>query len=319
MTRLSVLLALVAAAWVLPARADDLPPQLRSGSTIVGDTITLGNLWQNLGDKAGIAIAAAPQPGERVTLDARWLAMVAAQNHLNWQPSNAFTHITVERAGQTVSPAAITAALRTALIGQGMTKGADIRVDDASDLAVTIPEDDAPIVGIQDLSYDPNSHAFTATVEVPAGSPSAVRMRISGRTYAVARVPELIQATGRGDVITARDLRWVSVREDTLNQDVATDPSQIVGMEPRYLIRAGIPLRLSDLRRPTLVRRDALVTIVLRTPYMTLTAQGKAISSGGKGDVIQVTNLQSHKLVEATIVSAGTVVVSPHAMTTLTN
>ncbi len=316
---LRLLFALLLALWALTAQADQLPPQLRSGATIVGDTITLGNLWRNLGDKAQIAIAAAPQPGQRITLDSRWLAMAAAQNHIAWRPENPFVHITIQRAGQTVSSDVIAAALRKALINQGMAPGSEIHIYDRADLSVVIPEDEAPIVAVHEMNYDSSSHSFTATIEVPAGSPSAVRVRVSGRAYAVARVPELNSATGQGDVISANDLHWVKVREDRLQQDVATDPSQIVGMEPRYLIRANQPIRLGDLKQPVLVRRDSLVTIVLRTPYMTLTAQGKADADGGKGDVIQVTNLQSKKVVAATVESPGTVVISPHPIPTLTN
>jgi flagella basal body P-ring formation protein FlgA len=50
-----------------------------------------------------------------------------------------------------------------------------------------------------------------------------------------------------------------------------------------------------------LVARNSTVTIVLQTGYLRLTAQGKAIEDGAKGDTIRVTNLQSKKTIEAVV------------------
>ena len=47
--------------------------------------------------------------------------------------------------------------------------------------------------------------------------------------------------------------------------------------------------------------------IVLQAPGMTLTAQGKALEDGGRGEMIRVVNIQSNRTIDATVQAAGQV------------
>ena len=78
-------------------------------------------------------------------------------------------------------------------------------------------------------------------------------------------------------------------------------------------------VRMNELQRPIMVQRNSLVTISLRTPYMSLTTQGRAIEDGGKGDVIHVTNLQSKRTFEAVVDGPNSVVVHTSSPRNLTN
>jgi flagellar basal body P-ring formation protein FlgA len=44
------------------------------------------------------------------------------------------------------------------------------------------------------------------------------------------------------------------------------------------------------------------VTIILQTPHMVLTVQGRASEDGAKGDTIRLLNLQSKKAIEGVVV-----------------
>jgi len=46
---------------------------LRSYAVVDGDVVRLGDLFDNVGVKAELAIARSPAPGKRATLDAEWL------------------------------------------------------------------------------------------------------------------------------------------------------------------------------------------------------------------------------------------------------
>ena len=63
-----------------------------------------------------------------------------------------------------------------------------------------------------------------------------------------------------------------------------------------------------------MVPKGGLVTIVLRSPKMVLTSQGKAINGGSEGDVIQVKNIQSKTVIEAKVTGPGRVIVRPNAI-----
>ncbi len=311
------LLFLLAAAPAV--HATQLPPQLHSSVTLTGDTLHLGDLWDNVGAKAGVVVAAAPQPGRHITVEANWLAAVAAANGVDWHPESAYDRSVVERAGQAVDPALIETELREALNLEGLPADSGFEISNRDSLNVMVATGIQPTVAVHDLVLDPRVHRFTALIEVPAGSPSATRVRIEGRTFTNTRIPVLVRPMARGDTIGEHDIEWKEVREEGVRQDTIIEARQLLGMEPRYQIRAGVPLRLSELERPVVVARNANVTIVLRTPYMTLTALGQAKDDGGMGDIIKVTNLQTKQTVDARVDGPGTVTVTALSPRTMTN
>jgi len=58
---------------------------------------------------------------------------------------------------------------------------------------------------------------------------------------------------------------------------------------------------------PKLVARGKLVTLLIETPFMNLSAQGKALQDGSAGDVVRVLNLQSDRVIEGIAESDGVV------------
>ena len=314
-----ILATLVFAVAALPAWAGDLPVSLKPAASIQGDVVKLGDLWDNLGGKAEVVLAGAPQPGKRIVADARWLSAVAQANGIDWQPASAFDRIVIERASQLVDARLIEAELRDALTLEGMTGAYDLEVSNRAALNIVVPASGSNLIAVRDVVLDVRNNRFSALVEVPADSPNAVRQRVNGRVFPVSRVPVLARPLSRGDVIGEGDIKWVEMRADTGRRDLIVDADQIVGQEPRMPLRADAPLRASDLRRPVLVERNAVVTVALKTPYMSLTTQAKAQDAGGKGDIVRITNLQSKRTVEAVVEGPGLVSVSPGGPRLLSN
>lgn len=303
------------AAW-----AADLPAVLKPAAAVEGDTVRLGDLWDNLGDKADTMLAPAPQPGKRVTADARWLSAVASQYGINWQPANGFERIVIERAGQMVDVRLVESELREALSAEGVPAPFDFEITNRTALNMMVPSNGGTIgVAIRDVIWDQRNARFSATIEVPAGQPNALRQRVNGHVYTVSRIPVLSRTLSRGDIITERDVEWVETRADAVRRDMITDLRQLVGQEPRTQVRQGAAIRLSDVQRPVMVPRNSSVTMVVKTPFMKLTVQGRSMDEGGKGDVIRVTNLQSKRVVEAVVEGPGTVTVMPNGTVALAN
>jgi len=123
----------------------------------------------------------------------------------------------------------------------------------------------------------------------------------------------------KGDVIALRDISWTKMREDAIRRDVVLDPDQLVGLTPRQSLRANQMISSSELQRPLMVARGALVTMVLRSGSMSLSAQGHAIEQGSVGDIIRVTNKQSNLTVEGKVEGPNLVSVSPNGATALAN
>ncbi|MGE5478054.1 MAG: flagellar basal body P-ring formation chaperone FlgA [Bacteroidales bacterium] len=302
------------------ALAASLPASLKPAAAIEGDTVKLGDLWDNLGDRAEVVIAPAPQPGKRITADSRWLSAVAQNYGVNWQPANAFESITIERSGQMIDAKLVESELREALAMEGVPAPFDFDVTNRAALNMMVPSGNGPVgVAVRDVVWDSRNARFAATIEAPAGTPNALRQRVTGHVFPVTRVPVLSHAMVRGDVISERDIEWIDVRAEGIRRDIVTDPRQLIGQEPRQQLRPGTLVRLSDVQRPVMVPRNSTVTMVVKTPFMKLTTQGRAMDEGGKGDVIRVTNINSKRVVEAVVDGPGTVVVAPNGAVALAN
>lgn len=298
-------LAVQGAAW-----AAGLPATLRQTALVEGEVILLGDIWDNLGDKASVPLVNAPQPGKRATLDARWLSAAAAAHGIDWRPATVFEKIVVERAGQKVDPALIETEVREALALEGVPANAAIDIANRAALAVVVPAGTPNTVAVRDLIWDARHNRFTATVELPAAQPAVARLKVSGRIATTTRVPVLTRLINRGDVITERDVEMVDLRDEQVRADVVTDVADLIGREPRLQLRPGVAVRRAEIQRPVVVQKNSMVTMVLQTPFMKLTTQGKAVEDGGQGDVIRITNLQSKKTVEARVQGPGLVVVA---------
>lgn len=312
--RLSLGLALALPALlaiVIEARAEELPPQLKPSIQVTGEAIRLGDIWDNIGEKALTPLAAAPAPGKRVTLENRWLAAVAQSYGIDWRPASPFERAVVERAGQTIDLRTIETELREALAMEGAPASSSMEISNRQHLHIVIPAGVAPTVAVRDVFYDSRLNRFSATIEAPAGAPNAVRAKVMGNIYASARIPVLAHAMGRGEVITEADIDWADVREEVVRRDIVTNPRLLIGQEPRYHLRAGAPIRTGEIQKPIAVAKNTPVTIVLRSKFMTLTAQGRALDDGSIGDVIRVANIQSKQTIDARVDAAGQVSVTP--------
>ena len=301
------------------AAATDLPAMLKPSVMLDGDVIRLGDLWDNIGDKAATPLANAPQPGKRITLETRWLAAVAQSYGIDWRPASSFERAVVERAAQSVDIRSIESELREALAMEGAPAGASVEIANRQSLQVKIPTGATPTVAVRDLFYDQRMNRFTATVEVPAGAPNATRVKINGNVFASTRIPVLIHAMGRGEVIGENDIEMMDVREEVARRDVVSSVRQLIGQEPRYQLRAGAPVRTNEIQKPIAVAKNAPVVMMVRTKFMTLTAQGRAIEDGSIGDVIRVTNIQSKQTVDARIDGPGQVSVTLGTQRALAN
>jgi flagella basal body P-ring formation protein FlgA len=271
---------------------------LRTITTVEDNVVRLGDLFDDLPSGADIAVAYAPAPGRRLTFDAATLMQLANTYRIAWRPQSRFDRVIVERAGRVVQKSEILSRLSEALQGEGMKRGMEIEIY-GRNTEMSVPLDAASSVEVRSLSYDAQSGRFTAVIA--AGGEGGYRLPVSGRVHETSPVPVLRRAMGPGEVIRKDDIEIVRTREDRIARDIVTDPARLIGTTPRQRLRAGEPVRDSDTRPPVLVARNSTVTIVLQSGALMLTAQGKAVEEGAKGDTIRVTNLQSKKTIEAVV------------------
>jgi flagella basal body P-ring formation protein FlgA len=292
-----ILAAALAIGAVLPASAD--AATLRALATVEDGLVRLGDLFDDLGTGADIAVAYAPAPGRRLTFDAAALMEIARTYRISWRPQSRFDRVIIERAGRLIQKSEIATRLIEALKAEGLRRDVDVELF-GRNVELAVPNDASAAIDVRNLSFDRQTGRFSAIVA--AGSDTAgYRLPVSGRVHETSPVPVLRRAMGPGDVIRKDDIEIIRLREDRIGRDVVTDASKLVGMTPRQRLRVGEPIRDNDTRPPVLVGRNSTVTIVLQTGSLRLTAQGRAVEDGARGETIRVTNLQSKKTIEATV------------------
>ncbi len=75
----------------------------------------------------------------------------------------------------------------------------------------------------------------------------------------------------------------------------------LVGLETRRAIYTGRPVVAADLGPPTLVRRNAVVVMLYSDRGLGIRTEGRALESGGAGEVVRVINLTSRRSLLATV------------------
>jgi flagella basal body P-ring formation protein FlgA len=279
---------------------------LKSDVMVSAPVVTLGDVLTDAGQAASIEIAAAPAPGQRMVLSAGVIARVAAEHGVDWENPYSLSGVAVTRAGKPVSREAMVKSIGDAISAQGDKSQKSIQLS-ATQGTLYVPVDAADVVDVANLTYDHATGMFTATVTVPADGGRVASATVTGRAIDVINIPVLNRAVSRGDLIAKSDIDWVDVSPSEAQGPVITDEKDLIGKMARRPLRADLPLRTGDVQEPILVGKNALVTIVAATPNLTLTTIGRSIDEGSAGDVIRVMNMQSHKIVQGTVMSSNEV------------
>lgn len=280
---------------------------LQTEVTVKGGLVRLGDIFRNTGSKAKIAIAYAPAPGRQAVLDASWLSETADRHGLDWRPQSHLDQVVVHRASIPLSRDAVIKKLSQMVRRQG--RKSDFRVELSYRIQnIHLPVGSGGSFVIRNLRIDRRSGRFSGLLTAPGANPP-VRLNLYGRIQNIVAVPVLTRRIRKGAVIRDADVEIRKIVGSGVPQYALLERSEIVGMAARYTLRPGVTIRKSDVRQPILVNRGDLVTMEIRTPYILITARGRALDSGARGDTIRLRNTQSKKTLEAKIVGPGRVTV----------
>lgn len=177
------------------------------------------------------------------------------------------------------------------------------------DLALRAPAKGPALLTVEKLNYDRTSGRFSALLLAGSGAGSIDRARVEGRAQAVREFPVLNRRINAGEVITESDLDWRELPASRADGNLLANTQDLIGKTVRRPTPAGQPLRATDVRRPEVIAKGAMVSIVMESPGLLLSTAGRALDSGGAGDTISVMNLQSKRTVEGIVAGPSKVVV----------
>lgn len=298
--RIATLAFLVATGLASAAAAAELRPAV----TVSGETVTLGDIFDDAGKAAPVVIAPAPAPGARTEISVSRISLAARRNGIDWRNDAGLTHIVIGRSGVTVPDDEVAAAISTAIEAQSsaLPSSTTLQVDFANGMAgIQVADGDEPTVKVEQLSFNRRSGAFTAILRAPAGDMLSPLRRVAGRAYPVTDVPVLTRDMQPGEVVRQNDIDWVRLPSNRVGQNVVTSLEHLVGMSPRRPARAGEPMRIADMQPPIVVGKGAQVDMTFVSGALTLTARGRALESGAVGDIVSVLNIRSNRTVQGVV------------------
>lgn len=272
------------------------------------DVIRLSDLFIDAGKHGKTIVANAPAPGKSETFGARQLQNIARRAGLDWYPESRYDRTVVRRPGDLISTEEILAKLFVKLRQSGLPNNQRIKLS-KRDLSIYVARGAKADIQILKLKFDIKNGTFSAAIEIPRGGRGAERLQITGRTYKVVSVPVFARRLQKNDIIREADLDFVELPQSAVGRNALLDARNIIGKTPKRLIQIGKQIRSGDLKPPTVVRKGSLVTIVLRTKKMLITARGRAIDDGAKGEVVRVQNTRSRKTIEATVAGPSRVTI----------
>ncbi|WP_213738494.1 flagellar basal body P-ring formation chaperone FlgA [Bradyrhizobium sp. dw_411] len=299
-------------AWAQDSEEVIAGPVLRSTVTVESDVVRIGDMIDNAGTSAQIAIYRAPDLGTTGSLPTAQVIAALQAHQVIGVDTRDIKAVSVTRLSRAFEGKEIEAAVAHTLEHRN-------GLGDAANLGLTFDRDIADIRleasstgALQPISvrYEPRNGRFDISFEVSNDNnkPSA-KLRFTGVAIETVETAVLTRNVERNDVLKSSDVITERRPKAEVGGDAATR-TKAVGMQMRKQLRAGQAIKVADLGKPDLVQRDDNVTLIYEATGLYLTVRGKAMDNGTDGDVVNVLNLQSKRTVSGVVIGRGQVAIS---------
>jgi flagella basal body P-ring formation protein FlgA len=286
-------------------------PKLKERVVVTGDLVRIGDLIDNAGAVADVAVFRSPDLGSTGGLPVSQLLKAISPYRIAGLDTKGLTEVVVTRPSRAITAKEIETRVAAALAGQhGFGEAKDITVAfDREQRTIHVEPTATGELRIARLAFDPRTGRFDVAFDLP-GSAVVRRLplRFSGTAIETLETAVLVRPLNRGDIIKPSDVAIERrPKHEVAGEVVPKDTA--VGYAARRPLAAGAVLRRGDLMKPELIQRNEPVTIAFEVPGVLLTARGKALEAGAAGDIIAVLNIQSNRTVQATVTGPGRVAV----------
>ncbi len=299
---------IIAAALVTLApsgAAAQMTPEVKPNVEVTGDYVLLGDLFLNAGSAADISVFRSPAPGGSGTVNAERLVRVARSHGLDWDNPRRIAQIQVSRAGLLITEDEIKDLVSDTLI-ERISSTIDSRAFDVTfttdQAGLYVDSTEQPTAEVVQLRYSRRTGRFTAVIAAPAGDPAARHHHYAGRAVEVNIIAVPVHTMRRGAVMTENDVEMRRIPVRRIEGTTLTQMSDLVGMAAKRTLRTGEPIRVRDVEHPQIVRKNGKVTIQHKGPGLVLTIRGTALQSGALGDIINIRNATSNRIIQGRVI-----------------
>lgn len=288
-------------------------PALKRGATVASDLVRIGDLVDNAGTQADVPIFRAPDLGQTGSVPAYRVIDAIRAHGIILIDTKGLADVTVTRASRVMTIKEIEGQIARAIATQyNYNNPKNLTVRFEREVRPLQVDPSAPAdLQLSRLFHDPRTGRFDISFDLPDGtSDRPGSLRYVGTVVETVEAAILTRALARGEIVKAGDVSTERRPKADVAADVLPSDAPAIGLAARQALRAGQPLRASDLMKPELVQRNEGVTLIFEAPGITLTMRGKALESGSDGDLVNVVNIQSKRTVQGIVSGPGRVTVA---------
>jgi flagella basal body P-ring formation protein FlgA len=309
----AALLAATSVTALAQASDDTLAaPVLRANVVVSSDVVRIGDVIDNAGTSAQIAIYRAPDLGTTGSLTTSQVIAVLQAHQVIGVDTRDIKAVSVTRLSRTIDNKEVELQVARALEHRsGLGDAANLSLSFDRDVGdIRLESSNSGALQPFAVRYEPRSGRFDVSFEIGNESNKApVKLRFTGTAIETVEAAVLTRGVERNEVLKSGDVVTERRPKAEVGGEVASR-QRAVGMQLRRGIRAGQAIKVADLAKPDLVQRDENVTLIYETSGLYLTVRGKAIEAGTEGDVVNVLNLQSKRTVAGVVIGRSQVAIS---------
>lgn len=309
MKRLLALAGLMLGILTGPSAAQtDLRPVLRSEVSTLSKVVTVGDFYTSAGEFADVALFRSPDMGTSGDVLAETVAERARAAGLLSAGTDGLRKVVVHRRAEIYDE------IRLKQLAADALAQRDAALTSA-DLDITFFRNPGPIhadpskpspIHIERVLWSRSDGRFTLFLDVH-GPRGRYPLNVTGYAREMMDVLTLSQPLKRGEIAKPEAFTTSRMARQQVPTNALLSSDAITGLAARNNLRANSPLTRNEFERPVLIARGDKVTVTFELPGMKLTTRGQAMADGAAGDTIDIMNIQSRRIVPATVMSRGQV------------
>jgi flagella basal body P-ring formation protein FlgA len=306
-------LAFCASGAIAEPGTEPAAPRLKELVAVSSEIVRIGDLVDNAGPAAHVAVFRAPDLGQTGTVAVARVAEALRPHNVTRLDTSGLSEVIVTRLSRAITAADIVERIAGATAGRfgyGEAQNLAVTLDREARILHVEPQVTAELA-VSRMNVEPRTGRFEIAFELP-GSAAARRLplRFTGTVTEMIESATLTRALRRGETIRESDVVMQRRPKAEVGDD-AVVLEQAVGLAAKRPLRANQALRASDLARAEVVQRNEMVTMVYEVPGIVLTMRAKALEAGAVGDVIAVVNMQTNRTIQASVAGPGRVALAP--------
>jgi len=277
---------------------------LKEEVVVRGGNIFLSDLASSLLDLSDLSLGVSPLPGRERTLSKNYIqarVKTLDDNLILVGPDR----IKIRRESQPLEVEKVVGIAREAIL-KSFKGGENVRIElvrAPSDIHLPAGEVNYKVSGIRD-----RGRQSLCQVEIEV---DGERIREVEAIFEVKRFGQVVVAKHKlnRDQLLAPDNLKIELREITTLKSPFTRIEDVTSLRASTFIREGDIITSKMVEIPPLIERGEIITILVEEGPVSITALGKSLGDGMKGEILRVRNLDSKREIAAKVFDEKTVVV----------